>query len=233
MNTSIAKPESLAIFPDVPGKRIWRQELYRPLNWRPDSDEKEFGPKTDFPNGVHIVTVSENIPAERIELFRKASFAARRSGYDFSLGDNYDAAVAVYNGRIAGLAWADRNWRCERLWRLNGKPHRKFDPGTVVAGKTPPTKRDPNKIYGRPAVMPTKEELQGSVPSVKPPFRPMVRGVWVHPAYRGMGIGRQLISAFGQHFNIRVDELGFRLPVSAKAARMLQAMGLETIFGSN
>jgi GNAT superfamily N-acetyltransferase len=232
MNDHIVKPVFLPVFPDVPGKRVWRHDLYQgPSNWRPDSNENKFGPRTSFADGIYIVTISENIPVERIDLFLKARFAARDSRYDFDLGDNYDAAVAVYKGRIVGLGWADTGYICQWRWRLALKPHLKFIREPIVAAKGLPIKRDPNKIYGRPAVIPTEEELHESVSRLEPPYRPMVRGIWVHPQYRGLGIGGQLISALAQHFYLRVDEIGYRLPVSAKATRMLQSMGLHTIFG--
>jgi hypothetical protein len=170
MNECIAKLGVLPIFPAAPGKRVWRPELHQPPDWRPGPDEKKFGPKTDLPDGIYVVTVSENTPAERIELFLKASFAARHSGYHFALGDDYDAAVAVFSGRIVGIAWADTLRVCQFQYRFESKPHRKF-----VSSLTP---------------------------------RPTVMGIWVNPRYRRLTIGRQIISAVGQHFSVQVEEIG-------------------------
>jgi GNAT superfamily N-acetyltransferase len=66
---------------------------------------------------------------------------------------------------------------------------------------------------------------------VQSELRPAVWDLWVHPAQRGRGLGRQLLEAIAAHFGRAVPELGFRLPISEKAVALLNSMGIEEVLG--
>jgi GNAT superfamily N-acetyltransferase len=213
--SSVGKLGRLPVFPKKSGERISRPEVNQPPQWRPDTDEKKLGPRTTFADGIYIVTVSKDTPAGWIELSWKASIAAagEHPGHDFIPGYNYDSLIAVYSGRVVGAAWARLCWRSQSRW----KPALNKD-GTAYS----------------------LEELTGEVerpancPALRfdatlEPSRPTVMTMWVHRKYRRLGIGRQLVSALAEHFNLQLDQIGFRLPLSAEATRMVQAMGLNKI----
>lgn len=98
--------------------------------------------------------------------------------------------------------WIAKNWACTNHW----KPELKHD-GTPYPD----------------------DELRLTFGSSIKTFRPTIMTIWVHQKYRRMGFGRQLVGAIAQHFNVLVDQIGFRLPLSAEATRMVIAMGLEEI----
>jgi len=69
----------LPIFPEKEGTR--RDEVDPAPNWEMDAwemdaDERKLGPRTTLPDGICIVTMSENTPGEWIDLSRKATVAA-------------------------------------------------------------------------------------------------------------------------------------------------------------
>ncbi len=201
---------SLDLFSEVPGRRVWRNEVINPPPWQPTQDEIAFGPLTNSADGIYIVTVSEKTPAERIELAWRATLASERQhpGPDFLPAHNYDSAVAVRNGRIAGAALAKLESRALYVWNVSLKEN-----GTA---------------YKHEEL--TKENgltFNGNLGD-----RPTVFTIWVHTAHRRKGIGRQLVAALAEHFSLAVNEIGFRLPVSKDAVHMLEAMGLKSVIGS-
>ncbi len=200
---------SLDLFSEVSGRRVWRNEVHNPPPWQPTQDEIAFGPLTNSADGIYIVTVSEKTPAERIELAWRATLASERQhpGPDFLPADNYDSAVAVRNGRIAGAALATLASRALYVWNVSLKEN-----GTAYK----------NEELTEENGLTFNENLGG---------RPTVFTIWVHTAHRRKGIGRQLVAALAEHFSLTVDEIGFRLPLSKDAVHMLEAMGLKSVIG--
>ena len=200
---------SLNLFSEVSGRRVWRNEVHNPPPWQLTQDEIAFGPLTNSADGIYIVTVSEKTPAERIELAWRATLASERQhpGPDFLPADNYDSAVAVRNGRIAGAALATLASRALYVWNVSLKEN-----GTA---------------YKHEEL--TKEN--GLTFNGKLGDRPTVFTIWVHTAHRRKGIGRQLVAALAEHFSLAVNEIGFRLPLSKDAVHMLEAMGLKSVIG--
>ena len=200
---------SLDLFSEVPGRRVWRNEVINPPPWQPTQDEIAFGPLTNSADGIYIVTVSEKTPAERIELAWRATLASERQhpGPDFLPAHNYDSAVAVQNGRIAGAALAKLECRALYVWNVslkaNGTAY-KYEELTKENGLT----------------------FNGNLGE-----RPTVFTIWVHTAHRRKGIGRQLVAALAEHFSLAINEIGFRLPLSKDAVHMLEAMGLKSVIG--
>ena len=62
-------------------------------------------------------------------------------------------------------------------------------------------------------------------------LRPVVWDLWVHPAHRRKGLGRQLLSAMAEHFECSVEQMGFRFPISKEARLLLWSMGLRKVEG--
>ena len=205
----------LPIFPEKTGKRIWRDEVNTAPHWELDADEKKLGPRTTLPDGIYIVTVSEHTPGEWIDLSWKASVAAegQHPGPNFLPADGYDSSIAVHNGRVVGGALAGLSCAVRYRW----KPTLKAD-GTAYSYEE--LTRERGRPVGCPAL-----KLQ---PTLEP-FRPTVMTIWVHGSYRRLSIGRQLVSALAQHFKLPLEQIGFRLPLSAESALMIRAMGLDEI----
>lgn len=62
-------------------------------------------------------------------------------------------------------------------------------------------------------------------------LRPVMWDLWVHPAHRQKGLGRQLLSAMAEHFECSVEQMGFRFPISKKARLLLWSVGLRKVEG--
>lgn len=106
--TTIEKYPELTVFPEVPGKRVWRTGVHRK---KLSIDDWKRGPKVRLPDGIHILTVSENTPRE---LFDAASLLSCMSNVcsqhanGFLPSDYFDSAIAVVDGRVVGGVIADR-----------------------------------------------------------------------------------------------------------------------------
>ncbi len=208
------KLAAFPIFREIAGERSGRAESYNLGNWAPTADERIMGPNTTLSDGIYIVTVSDRTPEEWLGLSRKASIIAldQHPGDNFNPLYNYDAAIAVYRGRVVGGALARVSRHARYRWTPALKPNR----------------------------MPYSfEELTGEVEMSAdcPPFIPdsslktvpMVTTLWVHEGSRRLGLGRQIISAVAQHFKLEADQIAYRLPLSAEATLMFQAMGINQI----
>src|SRR2546430_2715809 len=94
----------LHIFARATGKRVWRNDMYRLEVWEPDAGEAEHGLRTEFADGIYIVTVHEDTPTDWLDLARRASVAAyeQHPGPNFMPASNYDSAIAVADRRVVG-----------------------------------------------------------------------------------------------------------------------------------
>jgi ribosomal protein S18 acetylase RimI-like enzyme len=209
------KVSPLFVYPAKEGKSVFRPEVNHGPKWRPDADEKKLGPKTDQPDGIYLVTVSENTPTEWIDLTWRATIASHGQHPETMLvpGDNYDTAVAVYHRRVVGAAWARRSWRTLYLWTPSLKPDRKAYSYEELTGEA---------------------EMEGDAPKLRRDdsiemFRATIMTMWVHKKYRRLGIGRQLVHALAKHFGLEANTIGYRLPLSKEAVGMVRSMGLSEI----
>lgn len=210
------KIAQLRILPEKAGERIFRDEVDTAPDWEMDADERKVGPRTTFPDGIYIVTVSENTPGEWIDLSWRATIAGGKQhpnqNLDFLPADNYDSAIAVYNGRVVGGALASLERKAQYRWR--------------------PTLKTDGTAYSYEELTGEAETPASCPPVYDPtlqPFRPTVLTIWVHQKYRRLGIGRQLVTALAEHFNRPVDQIGIRLPLWSESVRMIRAMGLDEI----
>jgi GNAT superfamily N-acetyltransferase len=118
------RASQLTVFPEAPGRRVWRKEVHLPLERELTADDRERGPKVDLPDGIHIVTVSENTPARLFEaahLLTAVSEAWINHADGFVPSDRYDSAIAVVRGRVVGGLIAGRNLPTH-LRRVLGDP---------------------------------------------------------------------------------------------------------------
>jgi hypothetical protein len=204
------------IFAHPEGIRGRRDAVNEPIAWRPDGDEEQLGPRTDFSDGIYIVTVGEHTPDEWIRLARKATIASHRQhpGPDFLPGDNYDSAVAVRCNRVVGGVLASTESPLIYRWRVSLKPN--------------------GNAY-------SYEELRDAVPGNDPGivamdraqrrFGPAIFTIWVHPAHRSHHTGGQLVRAVAEHFDSSPERIGYRLPLSREAVGMVRSLGLLEIVG--
>jgi GNAT superfamily N-acetyltransferase len=106
----------LTVFPEVQGQRMWRQEVNEGINRRLSREERDLGPVCGLADGIYIVTVSANTPAERFKaahLLNLASANERSThGPGFVPTDHYDSAVAIVDRRVVGGVIAARNGAC-------------------------------------------------------------------------------------------------------------------------
>lgn len=120
------KYAKLTVFPAAPGRRVYRKEVHLPVKRKITSDDRKFGPGVGLPDGIHIVTVSENTRAELFEaasLLSGVSDAYRNHADGFAPSNNYDSAIAVVGGRVVGGLIAHRN-RKAYLRQVLGKRSR-------------------------------------------------------------------------------------------------------------
>ncbi len=106
----------LPIFARATGKRVWRNDMYRLEVWEPDAGEAEHGLRTEFADGIYIVTVHEDTPTDWLDLARRASVAAyeQHPGPNFMPASNYDSAIAVADHLGSSRASRGRVWRTTR-----------------------------------------------------------------------------------------------------------------------
>jgi len=78
--------------------------MYRLEVWEPDADEAEHGLRTEFADGIYIVTLHEDTPTDWLDLARRVSVATyeQHPGPDFMPASNYDSAIAVADRRVVG-----------------------------------------------------------------------------------------------------------------------------------
>jgi len=127
----------LPIFPEVPGERVWRPEVHRSPTKKLSQDEIERGPKCELPDGIHILTVSANTPAELFDAAQGLNMvsptALRNHNDGFLPSGNYDSAIAVVRGRVIGGLIADRGRVVTGRPRLGGRP----GPSPITPGLRP------------------------------------------------------------------------------------------------
>jgi ribosomal protein S18 acetylase RimI-like enzyme len=205
------KYPQLTVFPEVPGKLVWREEVNTPSRRKLSREERQLGPGCDLPDGIYIVTVSENTPPEwfhAAQLLNLVSAGKRTThGPGFLPLYDYDSAIAVVNGRVVGGVVADKERFLSLLVPLRAKSApRQLSPG------------DPREPWNSPRVGHR---------------RPTVFDLWVHEAHRRRGVARQLLLAIAAHFGRSVGDLGFRVPISPAARQLLRSMGLREVLGCN
>lgn len=203
----MAKRINLPVFPACGPDRVWRIEVNQRPKWSSSASDRALGARVNLADGIYIVTVSEKTPAEWIHLAYKVSDIAsgQHPESSFLPGDNYDSAIAVHESRTAGAVLARTEWRCPYHWVVSLKPDgTPYDLGEFPSG----------------ALIPRTTGDQ---------FVPTIMTLWVHPAHRRKGIGRQLVAAIAQHFGLAIDQIGFRLPLWKESVHMVEAMGLSKI----
>jgi GNAT superfamily N-acetyltransferase len=185
----------LAIVPEVPGKRVWRPEVSRGPDRTLSPEEIKLGPTCALPDGIYIVTVSENTPPEyfaaahllqRIRVIENGTHSP-----SFVPLFHYDSAIAVVERRVVGgvVAHTDQ----------------------VVNSRL---------VLESGAENPADGE-----------YRPTVMYLWVHPAHRHGGLGRQLLNAIASHLGRQLAQLGFFFPISDSATGLLRSMGVDEVLG--
>jgi GNAT superfamily N-acetyltransferase len=60
---------------------------------------------------------------------------------------------------------------------------------------------------------------------------PVIMDLWIHPAHRRRGLGRQLLGTIAGHFSRSVEQLGFWFPIRKNAVLLLWSMGLRRVEG--
>src|SRR5438876_11215929 len=113
----------LHIIARATGRQCWRNDMYQLEVWDPEADEAEHGLRTEFADGIYIVTVHEDTPTDWLDLARRVSVATyeQHPGPDFMPASNYDSAIAVADRRVVGgtlvrLESAPR-YNCDRMAR--------------------------------------------------------------------------------------------------------------------
>jgi GNAT superfamily N-acetyltransferase len=108
----IGKHPRLEIFPEASGERVWRREVHERQPRKLTRDERQHGPRCNAPDGIYIVTVTEETPPERFEMAHLLNLTSRGARSTKCNGfvptDNYDSAIAVVSGRVVGGVIADR-----------------------------------------------------------------------------------------------------------------------------
>ncbi len=204
----MAEPEKyppLTIFHEVTGKRVWRNDVYAAPRRKLSADERRCGPTCNLDDGIYIVTVSDGTPAERFVIAHLLTLASAGKRTTHANGfvptDNYDSAIAVLNWRVFGLIIAD----IDRAIHLN-------------------VRLQANGRYKSSGLSSSKLATRGKV-------GPVVWDLWVHPAHRRKGVARQLLIAMAAHFVCSASELGFRVPISSGAVRLLRSMSIKEVVG--
>jgi len=203
----------LPTFIRATGKRVWRKDLYSLGGWKPDANETEQGVRTEFRDGIYIVTVHEGTPTDWLALAASASVAAHEQhpGPNFMPADNYDSAIAVVGRRIVGGALVKIESAARYRWKIQLRPD-----GEAYTD---------DELFG-------EEGQEYGVMFDKTPGRPpAIYTIWVHPAHRGQEIGGQLVRAIAEYCGLPLEKLCFRFPLSKQAVRMTQRLGLDTIIG--
>src|SRR5438132_13223104 len=88
----------------MPSANSVRNDMHRLEVWEPDADEAEHGLRTEFADGIYIVTLHEDTPTDWLDLARRVSVATyeQHPGPDFMPASNYDSAIAVADRRVVG-----------------------------------------------------------------------------------------------------------------------------------
>lgn len=208
-------------FAEARGRRQQREAINNPVAWEPDRDELAHGPRTDFRDGIYIVTVNEGTPDQRIELAQKATSAAegQHPGLGFVPGWIYDSGIAVRAGRIVGAVTACVEAGNFYRWRVSLKP----DGTPYTTDEVACPDRDPNVEYPGRAKYDRALTERG--------YTPAIYTIWVHPAHRRQHIGQHLVRAIAEHFRSSPDQIGYRLALSREAVGMVSSLGLAEIIG--
>jgi ribosomal protein S18 acetylase RimI-like enzyme len=209
------------LFAQVFGPRRWRAAINNPPAWEQDEDELRFGPRTDFRDGIYIVTVHEGTPDEWIHLARKATIVAQgqHPGPDFEPGYLYDSGVAVRHGRVVGAAMACNEARNHYRWRVALKP----DGTAYTYEEVACPDCDPNVEH------PGRARFDRALAEAG--YTPAIYTIWVHPLHRRQHIGGQLVRAIAGHLGSSPDRIGYRLPLWREAVGMVLSLGLREIIG--
>ena len=207
---AMAGPEKyppLTIFHEVAGKRVWRNEVYAGPHRKLSADERRCGPKCKLDDGIYIVTVSDGTPAERFDIAHLLNLASAGKRTTHANGfvptNNYDSAIAVINNRVVGGIIADSDRAVHLSVRLQA-----------------------NGIHKCSALSSSKLATRGR-------GRPVIWDLWVHPAHRRKGVAEQLLVAMAARFGCIPTGLGFRVPISGGAVRLLRSMGIKEVVGCN
>jgi|SRR5579862_3658430 len=209
------------LFAQPLGPRQWRDAVNEPLAWEPDEDELQNGPRTDFPDGIYIVTIHRDTPDEWIHLARKATIAAQgqHPGPDFLPGNIYDSAVAVRNGRIIGAAVACTEAPNRYRWTVALKPDgTAYTYDEVACPDCGPRDERPGRARFDRAL-------------AEEGYTPALYSIWVHPRYRRQHTGGQLVREMARYFGTTADQIGYRLPLSREAVGMVRSLDLREIIG--
>ena len=203
----------LPIFARATGKRVWRNDMYRLEVWEPDADEAEHGLRTEFADGIYIVTLHEDTPTDWLDLARRVSVATyeQHPGPDFMPASNYDSAIAVADRRVVGGTLVRLESAPRYRWKVQLRPD--------------------GEAYTADDLFGAEGEKCGLTFSPAGEWPPATYTIWVHPARRGEGFGGQLVRAVAAHYDLPLSKLCFRLPLSKQAVRMVQPLGLNTIMG--
>ena len=204
---------SLPIITMATGRRIWREDMYELGHWEPEGDEIEHGPRTEFADGIYVVTVHEGTPAEWLKIALKATIASsgRHPGPDLLPGSVYDSFIAVMGGRIVGGALVALESAPRYLWTLQLKP----DSGAYTD----------DELFGEDS------KKFGLVSDRNLGQPPAIYTIWVHRGHRRKGIGGQLVQAVATYCGLLLEKLCFRLPLSKEAVGMTKALALTVIVG--
>ena len=170
-------PASLPIVSMAAGRRIWRNDMYALGDWEPVANEVEHGPRTEFADGIYVVTVHEGTPVDWLKVALKATIASdgQHPGPDLMPGSNYDSFIAVMGGRIIGGALVALESGARYLWTVHLKPDGNAHNADELFGEE-------SKKCGV-----TFDGNLGSPPAIYT--------IWVHPGHRRKGIGGQLVQA--------------------------------------
>src|SRR5438046_7560745 len=114
----------LPIFARATGRRVWRNDMYRLEVWEPDEDEAEHGLRTEFADGIYIVTLHEDTPTDWLDLARRVSVATyeQHPGPDFMPASNYDSAIAVADRRVVGGTLVRLESAPRYRWKVQLRP---------------------------------------------------------------------------------------------------------------
>ncbi len=98
--------------------------MYRLEVWEPDADEAEHGLRTEFADGIYIVTLHEDTPTDWLDLARRVSVAAyeQHPGPDFMPASNYDSAIAVADRRVVGGTLVRLESAPRYRWKVQLRP---------------------------------------------------------------------------------------------------------------
>jgi len=206
-------PASLPIVSMAAGRRIWRNDMYALGDWEPVANEVEHGPRTEFADGIYVVTVHEGTPVDWLKVALKATIASdgQHPGPDLMPGSNYDSFIAVMGGRIIGGALVALESGARYLWTVHLKP----DGNAYNA----------DELFGEESKK-CGVTFDGNLGSP-----PAIYTIWVHPGHRRKGIGGQLVQAVATYYGLSLERLCFRLPLSKEAVGMTKALGLKEIVG--